>query len=110
LSNKLSFKGIVNLVFMSESSLREKLREIKDPEIGLSIVDMGLIYEIKIEAKVAKITMTLTTPMCPMGGLIMAQVEEVVKQAGFEPEVDLVFDPPWTPDKLTLDLKKKLNF
>ena len=40
----------------------------------------------------------------------MAQVEEVVKQAGFEPEVDLVFDPPWTPDKLTLDLKKKLNF
>ncbi len=100
----------MSLIYMSESLLRTKLKEVKDPEIGLSIVDMGLIYDIEIEGKFAKVTMTLTTPMCPMGGLIMSQVKEAIKKAGFEPEIDLVFDPPWGPDKLTPELRKKLNF
>jgi metal-sulfur cluster biosynthetic enzyme len=94
---------------VSKEAVMKALALVKDPEIGLSIVEMGLIYGVSVSGKKAKVTMTLTSPMCPLGGLIISEAESAVKKTGYEPEVELVFDPSWSPDKMSPDLRKKLN-
>jgi metal-sulfur cluster biosynthetic enzyme len=94
---------------VSKDDVMKALALVKDPEIGLSIVEMGLVYGVSVSGKKAKVTMTLTSPMCPLGGLIISEVEAAVRKAGYEPEVELVFDPPWSPDRMSPDLRKKLN-
>ena len=75
------------------------LKFVDDPEIGLNVVDLGLIYEIVFNEAEKKVlcTMTLTTEFCPMGDSIMANVKEALRMSlpGIEPEVQLTFDPPW---------------
>ncbi|MBR9681409.1 MAG: metal-sulfur cluster assembly factor [Candidatus Altiarchaeota archaeon] len=93
---------------MSKEKVMKALKEVLDPELGVNIVDLGFIYEVKVKDKKAHIKMTLSTPMCPLSSLITGDVEKEVKKAGFEPEVELVFDPVWTPDRLSDDLKKKI--
>lgn len=75
------------------------LSQIEDPEVHLDIWSLGLIYEIIISEKNAiKIIMTLTTPMCPFGPMIIEQVKHGLAKAGFlNPEVELTFSPPWQP-------------
>jgi radical SAM protein len=81
----------------------EALRGVLDPELGLSVVDLGLIYDIAIAGGAVKITMTLTAPGCPIHDSITAWVEEVLRRIpGVQRvEVVLTFDPPWTPDRIT---------
>ena len=90
--------------------VKEALREVMDPELGVSIVDLGLVYDMRVEGKKCKVTMTLTTPMCPLGGFILSNVEEKIREQGLEPEIDLTFEPAWTPDRMTPELKKRLGF
>jgi len=85
------------------------LKQVIDPHIGVNIVDLGFIYDVKVNGKKVMVDMTLTTPVCPMSSILVAQVEEQLKEAGFEPEVKLVFDPPWTPDRMSKDLKQRLG-
>ena len=81
------------------------LREVIDPEIGLNIVDLGLIYKVEVDISKRRIlvTMTLTTEFCPMGGAITESVEETLKDyyEGYEVEVNLIFDPSWHPGMIT---------
>ena len=77
--------------------LREALRMVVDPEIGIDIVSMGLVRGISVEGDQARIDMTLSTPGCPVGPLIVGEVEEVVRMQGLWPTVELGFDPPWSP-------------
>lgn len=76
------------------------LRQVDDPEIGLNIVDLGLVYELKIDQAARKVIciMTLTTEFCPMGGAIVDNVTQALKRSlpEHEPEVKLIFDPPWS--------------
>jgi len=95
---------------MSEKKLWNELRKVKDPEIGHSLIDLGMIYGAKIEGKKAHVTMTLTTPACPLVGFIFSEVKKAVEAAGYIPEIDLTFDPPWTPERISPELKKKLGF
>ncbi len=88
--------------------LREALKTVVDPEVGQNIVDLGLVYDVKVEGKRARVTMTLTTPMCPIGGLLISQVEERLRELGYEPEVELTFEPPWTPERMSPELRKKI--
>jgi metal-sulfur cluster biosynthetic enzyme len=88
---------------VTEEQLREALRPVTDPEIGLSILDLGLVYGVSFdqESKTATVTMTLTSQMCPMGPQILAATEMAVRRVpGVEKaKVDLVWEPHWDPRK-----------
>ncbi len=96
-----------------DERLREilrKLREVVDPEIGVNIVDLGLIYELGWEGGVPKIVMTWTTPFCPVGPFILDEVERKVKELGYEDVViELTFDPPWNPSMMSEEVRMRLG-
>ena len=79
--------------------LREKLREVKDPEIDMSIVDLGLVYDIEFEDGDVLITMTLTSPGCPLGPVIRGEAYAKLKEVPGVKDVDvqIVWNPPWDP-------------
>jgi len=90
-------------VTQTPESLRKALRAVKDPELGLNIIDIGLVYDTAIDAEGhAHVKMTLTSPGCPAGAEIMADAKlvlldlEGVKSA----EIELVWEPYWTPEKM----------
>ena len=90
----------------------EVLRQVEDPELGMDIVDLGLLYEVEIEGPKAKVTYSLTSMGCPAGPLIAGDIENAVRQVdGIEDvELELTFDPPWTPEKMSDDAKFILGF
>ncbi len=89
--------------------LRDK---VMDPELGVNIVDLGLVYDVEVGEGRISIDMTLTTPGCPLAGTLAAQAEQVLREAfeGYEVEVNLVFDPPWTPDRMSEEARRMLGF
>ena len=95
--------------------LRDKiiavLRSIYDPEIPVNLYDLGLIYEINIDGRDVSISMTLTTPHCPVAGSMPAQVEAAVREIEDvdNVSVELTWNPPWTPDKLSDEVKLTLG-
>jgi len=94
---------------VKEEDVWNILQEIVDPEIGANLVDLGLIYEVKVrEGKEVYVKMTLTVPGCPLMNVLPAQVEERIKQLeGVEKiTVQLTFDPPWSPNRMSDELKK----
>ncbi len=99
---------------ISKAIVYEALKPVMDPEINLSVVDLGLIYDVRIDNKVKKITvdMTLTSPMCPYGPMLIAMVDDAVKVLpGIkETEVKVVWEPQWDPKKMASDeVKDKLG-
>jgi metal-sulfur cluster biosynthetic enzyme len=78
------------------------LRKVKDPELNLNIVDLGLIYEVRVDDAVVQIDMTLTSPGCPAGPQIMTDVERAVRALGGVDDVvlNLIWTPFWTPDRI----------
>lgn len=93
------------------TEILKKLEEVLDPELNISVVDLGLIYEAEEEKGIAKIKMTLTNPGCPLADLIINDIKEsVLEIEGINKvEIDLVFDPPWTRDRLSEKAKIKLG-
>lgn len=95
---------------VTPESLREALRPLQDPELRLGLVDLGLIYDFVLEREGREVTvrMTLTSPGCPFGPLLMSAVHEIVaRQPGVEKvEVQLVWDPPWNPALMASDEAK----
>lgn len=97
---------------VTESDIIEGLREIYDPELHYNIYDLGLVYDIRIdEDRAVKIMMTLTTPMCPIGPMVTAQIEELLSLMPGVTDVDVefTFDPPWTPEKMTDEARADLG-
>jgi len=99
-------------ILKMEGTLLTLLKTVMDPEVELNIVDLGLIYRLEFDGeKKVNIDMTLSTPACPLGDAIMANIHEVLN-AGY-PELDfnveLVWDPPWTPEMMTDDGKMALE-
>lgn len=81
--------------------LRDALRQVLDPEVGMNIVDLGLVYRLEETEAGVELDLTMTTPACPMGDSIMAEAEAVLTAGvpgGVPVNVQLVWDPPWTPD------------
>lgn len=90
-----------------------KLKEVLDPELNLSVVDLGLIYDIKEKKRgQIKILMTLTTIGCPLFTLIEGEIKRKLLELEFVGgvEIELTFDPPWTPDRLSEFAKSKLGY
>jgi metal-sulfur cluster biosynthetic enzyme len=84
---------------LQEDVVRENLRTVVDPELGVNIVDLGLVYGIEIRESDVDVKLTLTSPACPLGAVIQAQVNTAVKKLPWvkEVKVDLVWSPRWDP-------------
>src|SRR5438270_7227093 len=92
----------------AEEMVREALREnVIDPEIGVNVVDLGLVYQIDVKESVAGVTMTLTTPACPLGPYIDQEVRTAIADVPGVDDVlvNLVWQPPWDPSKMSEDAK-----
>jgi metal-sulfur cluster biosynthetic enzyme len=90
----------------------EAIRVVIDPEIGISIVDLGLVYDVAVEDGVAKVTYTLTSMGCPVGPLIESQMQQVLSiLPGLEgSEFTMVFKPPWGPEMMSDEAKAALGY
>lgn len=94
----------------TEELIMEVLRECQDPEIPLNIVDLGLVYDVTRTKDGVMVKMSMTTPDCPSHHTIAQDVRAKLEDAGFpNPQVDLVWDPPWTPHRISEEGKKKLG-
>lgn len=93
----------------TKSEIMAKLEPIEDPELGLGLVDLGLIYDVVIlDNRIVNIMMTLTTPGCPYGPQLIRSVEAAVKELdGVEKaDVEIVWDPPWDPTEMASEYAK----
>ncbi|HXT14719.1 MAG TPA: metal-sulfur cluster assembly factor [Gemmatimonadaceae bacterium] len=86
----------------SADQVKMALRKVKDPELNLNIVDLGLVYDVMVDGADVQVDMTLTSPGCPAGPQIMGDVERVLKTVPGvgAVNINLVWDPFWTPDKI----------
>jgi len=97
---------------MIEDKIREALKKVIDPELGVSIVDLGLVYDVRFEGGDTEVDMTLTSPGCPLAPIIDKKVKEALAEI---PEikhltVEIVWDPPWTKDMMSEELKAEFGF
>ncbi len=94
----------------SDEDIMDALRTVFDPEIGINVVDLGLVYGVESseDGKQVKVTFTLTTPACPVGPMLQAQVQQAVATMDGveEAEVEIVFSPPWDPREMASDEAK----
>ncbi len=98
---------------ITKENILEHLKAVIDPELNVNIVDLGLIYDVAIDQTSGKveITMTLTTPGCPLSMVFEEWVPEAAKKVDGVKDVviNLVWDPPWDPDKLSDDAKEMMG-
>ncbi|WP_079509505.1 metal-sulfur cluster assembly factor [Mesobacillus jeotgali] len=95
-----------------KNKIREALKTVYDPELNINVVDLGLIYDIEIpEHRKARILMTLTTPGCPLHDSIAGGIKYCVQGMDEidQADVELTWEPAWTPDRMTEDGKRQLQ-
>ena len=90
----------------------EALRQVEDPELGMDIVDLGLLYDVDVEGPKVRVSYTLTSMGCPAGVMIQEDIDRVVRELPGVEEVEseLTFEPPWTPERMSEDAKFILGF
>lgn len=96
---------------VSQDQVSEALRNCYDPEIPVNIVDLGLIYDVQIADDVVNVKMTLTAQGCPEHAFIAEQVKYQIQQMPGvrEANVEIVWDPPWEPSRMSSEARKKLG-
>lgn len=96
---------------VNEEQVREALKKIEDPEIGLNIVDLGLVYDIDVEDGKVNVRMTLTSPGCPVGPQILNGSKMVIQELEDveEANIELVWEPFWTPERITPEYRAMLG-
>lgn len=92
---------------LTEAELKDILREVYDPEIGVNIVDLGLVYGVENDDGQIKVEMTLTTPGCPYGPQLLSEVNYMLRNAKGVRDVDVevVWDPPWSMDMVSEEIR-----
>jgi metal-sulfur cluster biosynthetic enzyme len=90
----------------------DALRVVEDPELGLDIVELGLLYDVEVADAKVKVTYSLTSMGCPVGPMIEQEIRETVASMDGveETEAELTWEPPWSPDKMSDDAKFMLGF
>lgn len=97
---------------ITEEQVRKQLETVLDPELNISVVDLGLVYSVEIGDNKVKITMTLTTIGCPLFSLIEQEVKNSLQELGInndQVDLQLVFDPPWSMEKMSERAKAMLG-
>ena len=98
---------------MDEADVKEALKTVEDPEAGMNIVDLGLVYGIAVEPGKVRVEMTMTSPACPVGAYLVdesAAAIRAVAPAGTDVQVDLVWDPPWTPERMSPEAQSRVGW
>lgn len=97
---------------INEEIIRLVLKDVYDPELGINIIDLGLVYDIKVDGGKVYIKMTLTTPGCPIGPMLMADIKNSLSQYDdFESvDIEFVWSPPWTPDMMSDEAKDIMSY
>jgi metal-sulfur cluster biosynthetic enzyme len=98
--------------FISEDMVKLALRRVKDPELNLNILDLGLVYGIEVSGTTVKVDMSLTSPGCPSGAEIVADATKSVNAIPgvTDAQVNIVWSPPWTPDRIEPRVRTYLGF
>lgn len=103
----------INSALPTEETVREALRSVDDPEVGMNIVELGLVYRIDVAPERVHVEVTMTTPACPMGDLITNNANRAVGAVlpeGVEVDIALVWEPPWTPDLMSKSAKQAFGW
>jgi len=98
---------------MNEDDIRQALQSVEDPEAGMSIVDLGLVYGIRIESGKVRVDMTMTSPACPVASYLVdesAAAIRAIAPEGTDVQVDLVWEPPWTPERMSPDAQRRFGW
>ena len=98
---------------ITEEDVRAVLHSVIDPEVGMNIVDLGLVYGVEVSANKLRVDLTMTTPACPMGGMILDDAQQALATLapdGVEIDLNLVWDPPWSPDKMSEHARKHFGW
>src|SRR5512139_3007020 len=98
---------------MMDDQVLDALREVIDPEIGVNVVDLGLVYGVNVQGKDVRIAMTMTTPACPLHEYISEAAKTAVRRHVPEVEkvdVEIVWDPPWSPAMMSDEAKRQLGW
>ena len=96
---------------VTEAAVKKALRSVKDPELNLDLVVLGLIYDIRIDGAAVDVTMSLTSPACPVAGEIVNRAREAVEgvEGVEQANVELTFSPPWTPERIPPMIRSALG-
>jgi len=96
---------------VTKEQVYEALHECYDPEIPVNIVDLGLVYDVDVVDDKVEVKMTLTTPGCGMGGMIASNAQSLIMDLPgvTEANVNVVWDPPWDPSRISEEAKEKLG-
>ena len=98
---------------MTEPDVREALRSVEDPEAGMNIVDLGLVYAIVAQPGRVLVEMTMTSPACPVGPYLVDEAAAAIRMLaaeGTEVRVDLVWEPPWTPERMSPQARSRFGW
>lgn len=98
---------------MTEDSLREALREVIDPEVGVNVVDLGLVYDIRLKTEAVEVDLTMTSPACPLGDMVIDEARRALRRVvpgDREIRVNLVWDPPWGPAMMSEQARRVLGW
>jgi metal-sulfur cluster biosynthetic enzyme len=97
----------------TSEDVRAALRGVMDPEVGMNVVDLGLVYEAEVRDGDVRVVMTMTTPACPLGESICREAEQTIRDTvpGVKGiSVDLVWDPPWQPSMMSVEARQQLGW
>ena len=98
---------------MSEDDVRAALKTVEDPEAGMDIVDLGLVYGIEAADERIRVEMTMTSPACPAAPYLVDEATAAIRAIapdGVDVQVELVWDPPWTPDRMSDEAKTRFGW
>jgi len=96
---------------VTEKDVRNALKTVKDPELGLDLVVLGLVYDIEVQGDDVKAIISLTSPLCPVAGQIVEDAKQAILAMDEvnTAEVELTFDPPWTPERISPLIRSSLG-
>ena len=98
---------------LTEDEVCEALREVQDPEAGMSIVDLGLVYGVDVSPARIHVRMTMTSPACPVAPYIVEEAVAAIRAAAAgvpDVDVELVWDPPWTPERMSESARRRFGW
>lgn len=97
---------------IGESEIYDALHRVLDPEVGINVVDLGLVYGVALDGDDVRVDLTMTTPACPLGDTLVRETQTALRDAGVSGHVDvnIVWDPPWTPERLSPAARDQLGW
>jgi len=97
---------------LSADTVRQALRQVKDPELDMNIVDLGLVYDVEVDGGLVRINMTLTSPGCPAGPMITNDIYKAVRalEGVSDVDIDIVWEPYWTPERIDPKIRAMMGF